>query len=439
MLIAVHSPFSYLHMSCFHIFICHVFVFIFRLKVQRMAYDYDKLTEGQERLLKLLMNEGETRVAFMMWSKLCFSNTHERFISAVEESQSRKASSIRKAKKVGNNELMSKLCDWSRISPNLHDNLDKILDSKVDVKFMNRLPNNFIDAYSMILEQMNRLSCRFIKMAFNQAAFAEIVNGDCTFDVYFQTKADKIKSKNAGKWTLHEILEQQVRVEDFRMKHNWSKYGEYVTKDQDKDLFRHENIDDYTRRAIRGIKTYERLMKYVVIQYVCIVFRHTSFDSVCLHIPFICLLYVSYTLHLTLLIFKYPSYVYFMSLFLTANDRFKTARSGGNSNSNDNKSSSNRISQLDGAFSVSGSDSEFSELEDNIIEDFNVLNENRVRMAHEQDVKEQEQFNQAIANIDAAAPDSFDANNVGNGIEELNNLTAAEMASMFDDTVSING
>ena len=119
-----------------------------------------------------------------------------------------------------------------------------------------------------------------------------------------------------------------------------------------------------------------------------------------------------------------------MYSFWTANDRFSDARCGGNSNSNDNKSSSHRISQLDDAFGDSGSDSEFGELEDDIIDELNILNESIV--------KEQEQFNQAIANIDAPAHDSFDANNVVNAIEELNNLTAAEMASMFNDTVSIN-
>ena len=67
---------------------------------------------------------------------------------------------------------------------------------------------------------------------------------------------------------MEQILEHQVNVEDSRMKHNWSKYSEYVTMDQDKDLFRHENIDDYVKRAIRTIEYYERMMKYVLVQYV---------------------------------------------------------------------------------------------------------------------------------------------------------------------------
>ena len=99
-----------------------------------------------------------------MWSQFCFSNKHERFVCRVEASHGIKPNGFRRAKKIGNNALMSEVCDWRRTVQELNDNLDTLLDSAVDIKFMDSLLDNFMDAYSLILEQLNRLACRYMKM-----------------------------------------------------------------------------------------------------------------------------------------------------------------------------------------------------------------------------------------------------------------------------------
>ena len=83
-------------------------------------------------------------------------------------------------------------------------------------------------------------------------------------------------------------------------------------------------------------------------------------------------------------------------------------------------------------------DDEFGEIENDMIHSFDILNEARVAAANEQDINEQKQFEQAMANIDTAPPAPSGDYNLVNGMEELNNLTPEEMASMFDDSVSMH-
>ena len=266
-----------------------------------MKFDFDHLTKTQRDILTVLSNEEVTTASQIMWCKFYYSNVHERFLSCVEAAQKIKPNEFRRKKHAGNTALMSALCDWRKIMPEVNDKLDGLLDSAVDVKFMNKLPNDIVDAYSFINDNLNRFACRYLKMRWNEAVYERRLSERMTFDVFFKKYSVKIKIRNGGKWTLKSILTHQLQVADNRLKHEWQQYGEYKSAATDKDLLKYDTIEHHVQWALRTINRYEGLMKYIVVKYVSL-FLHTCFISVFLS---------SYMFHICIFGFIYVSYLYF--------------------------------------------------------------------------------------------------------------------------------
>ena len=288
-----------------------------------MKFDFGHLPKTQRDILTVLSNEEVTTASQIMWCKFYYSNVHEKFLSGVEAAQKMKPNEFRRKKQVGDTALMSELCDWRKIMPELNDRLDCLLDSAVDVKFMNKLPNDIVDAYSFINDNLNRLACRYLKMLWNEAAYERRISERMTFDVFFKKYSVKIKKRNGGKWTLKSILSHQLQVADYRLKHEWQRYGEYKSATTDKDLLKYDTIEHHVEWILRTINRYEGLMKYIVMKYVyffdsyvlhiCIFFFiYASYLYFFLHKCFIFAFFSSYMFHICMFVFMCVSYVFFL-------------------------------------------------------------------------------------------------------------------------------